>query len=165
SSLSNPNNPPVDMTVPLSDEMVVGIAAAAVAEFSDQYQGKIAISDQGGRLIDLNNLLEQNEAVVDDGEAAFELTPEYDRRGNEKLWLKTVSDYLNMHPLPYGSIATGEVTKTFTVKASGTDGTHLFQYDSEDFLNGMIALYNALGVDPTSALVFLHQGNRPLTLE
>jgi hypothetical protein len=164
-SFSNPDNEAVDVDVQLSDMMLLGIAAAAVSEFSDNYQGLIAISDQGGRLVDLNALLAQEGAIVDDGEAAHQLVPEFDRRGKEKPWLQTVQSYLNMYPPTYGSTNTHKVYKLLTVKAGGEDGTHLFQFDNRDFLAGAVALYNALGVNPEEALVFLHHENQPLTLD
>lgn len=164
-SLNNPDNEAVDVTVQLSDVMLLGVAAAAVAEFSDNYQGRIAVSDQGGRLVDLNALLAQEGAIVDDGEAAHQLVPEFDRRGKERPWLRTVQSYLNMYPPTYGSTNTHEVYKLLTVKAGGEDGTHLFQFDNRDFLAGAVALYNALGINPEDVLVFLHHQNQPLDLD
>jgi len=50
------------------------------------------------------------------------------------------------------------------VKAAGYDGNYLFQYDDDNFLNGMKMLITKLGLEINDILVYLHLANFPINV-
>jgi hypothetical protein len=143
----------VDQTIPITDEGLAGIAAAATSIFSDR-DSQFRITDQAGRQVNLDAILAQDGSIVADGEAAFETAPTGD-------WLNEIKNNIKTYGAGDG---TGKVTKQFTAKLGGTDGTHIVQFDHPDFFRGLVQMYQAAGLKPVDEIVFLHQGNDAMNI-
>ena len=145
----------IDQTISITDDGLAGIAAAATSIYSDR-DNTIMISDQGGRKLDLDAILDNTQSVVADGEAAFEVnaTP-------KGKWINQVMKEIKNSGAGAG---TGKITKPFTVKLGGSDGTHIVQFDHPDFFRGLVQMYRVAGLEPSEYLVNLHEGNTPLSV-
>lgn len=157
---SDPNwkNKSISEKIKVNLQQLYGIVAVATAIFDNNRDDYFSIYDDQGKLVDLNQLLNQSNAIVFEGEPAFELEPEYDQYYKEISWMDIIATITkNMSLDKY-------VTKSYTVKAAGYDGNYLFQYDDDNFLNGMKMLITKLGLEINDILVYLHLANFPINV-
>jgi hypothetical protein len=143
----------IDQDLALSEEALAGIAAAATSIYGDNRDQMIRIANQAGRLVNLSKLLKDTKSVVSDGEAAFETGS-----GNG-TWIEQIMGEIESNGKGSG---TGKVTKTFTIKLGGGDGTHIVQFDNPEFFKGLVQMYRVAGLNPADQLVGLHEGETEL---
>ena len=148
--------PAIDQLVELTYEQLRGVVAVATALFMGSRDEVFTIYDQNDQILDLESILRESDTLVFEHEPAFELNPEYDEQGNELSWLDTIN-----RQIEYYNINTS-VSKPYTVKLSGADGMFLFQYDNNEFYEGMVWLIKTLGYSPADILVYLHYNDDPL---